>query len=133
MSHYQEYQSYQMSSAKRKRVSFNETVEDNEGETRPLKRVSTSDFFKRVLAKGFSSTVTSEYVKELLPKVKQEDMTDKDAAKELLKVVMDKSDQLIDAMVEDKHASITNYSLHGSSTMVVDNILRLTRDKLIEV
>lgn len=118
---------------KRKRVRFNETVRDNEGETRPLKRVSTSDFFKSVIAKGIGGTVTSHYVKELLPKVKQEDMTDKDAAYDLLKVVIQKSDKLNDAIIENKRVSITSYNLHGGSTMIVDNILRSTRDKLIEV
>jgi len=115
------------------RVSFQESVEDNEGETRPLKRVNTSDFFKGVLARGFNGKVTTEYVKELLHKVKQEDMTDKEAAKDLVKTVQDKSEKLIDAMIEDKHVGITSYNISGGNAYVVDNILRVTRDSLIEV
>jgi len=115
------------------RVSFKESVEDNEGETRPLKRVNTSEFFKGVLARGFTGIVTTEYVKELLHKVKQEDMTDKEAAKDLVKTVQDKNEKLIDAMIEDKHVGITDYNIYGGSSYVVDNILRMTRDSLIKV
>ncbi len=118
---------------KRKRVSFEDKVEDNTGKTRPLKRVNTSDFFKSVLAKGFTGRVTTAYVKELLHKVKQEDMPDKEAAKDLVQVVQDKSEKLIDAMIEDKHVGITSYNISGGDTYIVDNILRVTRDSLIEV
>ena len=116
-----------------RRVSFRDTVEDNEGETRPLKRVNTSNFLKGVLAKGFASRVTTEYVKELLQKVKQEDITDEEAAKDLVQVVSDKNDKLIDAMIEDKTVDISGYVIDGGNTYIADNILRVTRDSLIEV
>lgn len=117
---------------KRKRVSFQDTVEDNTGVTRPLKRVNTSDFFKAVLDKGLSG-VHAEEMTTLLNKVKQEDMTDRDAANDLIQAVQRKSCKLIDAMLEDKHVGITNYNISGGSTYVVDSMLRLARDTLIEV
>ena len=100
---------------------------------RPLKRVNTSNFLKVYSPRDSPVESPQSMSRELLQKVKQEDITDEEAAKDLVQVVSDKNDKLIDAMIEDKTVTFLGYVIDGGNTYIADNILRVTRDSLIEV